>query len=203
MTINGARAAAMPARKAAPYPRCSTRTTRAPSFSASSIDPSVEPLSATTISPRRPAERKASMALVTQMPSEFASFKQGMTTDTSTASEAAGLVRLSEFQLAFSGMAIIMAKFRRLPETPQLSNSSELSSQPGASASDAASLSHSTTALRSRGGLLQVLGMWFGIAAAVGNTIAAGIVRAPGDIAQWLPNVYLFFGVWVVGGLYA
>ncbi len=45
--------------------------------------------------------------------------------------------------------------------------------------------------------------MWFGIAAAVGNTIAAGIVRAPGDIAQWLPNIYLFFGVWVIGGLYA
>jgi APA family basic amino acid/polyamine antiporter len=54
-----------------------------------------------------------------------------------------------------------------------------------------------------RGRLLKVLGMWFGIAAAVGNTIAAGIVRAPGDIAQWLPNIYLFFGVWVVGGLYA
>jgi basic amino acid/polyamine antiporter, APA family len=45
--------------------------------------------------------------------------------------------------------------------------------------------------------------MWFGISAAVGNTIAAGIVRAPGDIAQWLPNIYLFFGVWVIGGLYA
>jgi len=45
--------------------------------------------------------------------------------------------------------------------------------------------------------------MWFGISAAIGNTIAAGIVRAPGDIAQWLPNVYLFFGVWVAGGLYA
>jgi APA family basic amino acid/polyamine antiporter len=45
--------------------------------------------------------------------------------------------------------------------------------------------------------------MWFGISAAVGNTIAAGIVRAPGDIAQWLPNVYLFFGVWIIGGLYA
>jgi basic amino acid/polyamine antiporter, APA family len=56
---------------------------------------------------------------------------------------------------------------------------------------------------RSRGSLLKVLGMWFGIAAAVGNTIAAGIVRAPGDIAQWLPNAYLFLGVWVVGGLYA
>jgi APA family basic amino acid/polyamine antiporter len=59
------------------------------------------------------------------------------------------------------------------------------------------------TAGPGKGRLLQVLGMWFGIAAAVGNTIAAGIVRAPGDIAQWLPNVYLFFGVWVVGGLYA
>jgi basic amino acid/polyamine antiporter, APA family len=54
-----------------------------------------------------------------------------------------------------------------------------------------------------RGRLLRVLGVWFGISAAVGNTIAAGIVRAPGDIAQWLPNVYLFFGVWMIGGLYA
>ncbi len=51
--------------------------------------------------------------------------------------------------------------------------------------------------------MLKVLGVWFGIAAAVGNTIAAGIVRAPGDIAQWLPNIYLFFGVWILGGLYA
>jgi basic amino acid/polyamine antiporter, APA family len=55
----------------------------------------------------------------------------------------------------------------------------------------------------SRGKLLQVLGMWFGIAAAVGNTIAAGIVRTPGDIAQILPNPWFFFGVWVIGGLYA
>jgi basic amino acid/polyamine antiporter, APA family len=61
----------------------------------------------------------------------------------------------------------------------------------------------SGVAAPSRGRLLQVLGVWFGIAAAVGNTIAAGIVRAPGDIAQWLPNVYLFLGVWIVGGLYA
>lgn len=45
--------------------------------------------------------------------------------------------------------------------------------------------------------------MWFGISAAIGNTIAAGIVRAPGDIAQWLPNTYLFFSVWIIGGLYA
>jgi basic amino acid/polyamine antiporter, APA family len=59
------------------------------------------------------------------------------------------------------------------------------------------------TSLNSRGRLLKVLGVWFGVAAAVGNTIAAGIVRAPGDIAQWLPNSVLFLGVWVVGGLYA
>ncbi len=45
--------------------------------------------------------------------------------------------------------------------------------------------------------------MWFGIAAAVGNTIAAGIVRTPGDIAKLLPNPWFFFGVWVIGGLYA
>src|SRR6202451_2456052 len=56
---------------------------------------------------------------------------------------------------------------------------------------------------RSRGRLLCVLGMWFGIAAAIGNSIAAGIVRTPGDIANALPNAWLFLGVWVVGGLYA
>jgi Amino acid transporters len=45
--------------------------------------------------------------------------------------------------------------------------------------------------------------MWFGIAAAIGNTIAAGIVRTPGEIARLLPNPWLFLGVWVLGGLYA
>jgi APA family basic amino acid/polyamine antiporter len=54
-----------------------------------------------------------------------------------------------------------------------------------------------------RGRLLQVLGMWFGIAAAIGNTIAAGIVRTPGDIARLLPNPWLFLLVWILGGLYA
>src|SRR5271155_4976875 len=45
--------------------------------------------------------------------------------------------------------------------------------------------------------------MWFGIAAAVGNTISAGIVRTPGDIAKLLPNAWFFLGVWIVGGMYA
>jgi basic amino acid/polyamine antiporter, APA family len=56
---------------------------------------------------------------------------------------------------------------------------------------------------RSTGKLLQVLGVWFGIAVAIGNSIAAGIVRTPGDIAKMLPNAWLFIGVWIVGGLYA
>lgn len=45
--------------------------------------------------------------------------------------------------------------------------------------------------------------MWFGISAAIGNAIAAGIVRTPGEIAKDLPNAWFFLGVWVVGGLYA
>ena len=45
--------------------------------------------------------------------------------------------------------------------------------------------------------------MWFGIAAAIGNTISAGIVRTPGDVAKLLPNAWMFLAVWVLGGLYA
>ena len=45
--------------------------------------------------------------------------------------------------------------------------------------------------------------MWFGVAAAIGNTIAAGIVTAHGFIASLLPNVWLFLGVWILGGIYA
>ena len=56
---------------------------------------------------------------------------------------------------------------------------------------------------RSRGLLLQILGVGFGLAVAVGDTIAAGIVRTPGEIAARLPSAWLFVGVWVAGGLYA
>ena len=50
---------------------------------------------------------------------------------------------------------------------------------------------------------MQVLGVGFGIAVAVGNTISAGIVRTPGSIAARLPNHWLFFSVWFGGALYA
>jgi len=50
---------------------------------------------------------------------------------------------------------------------------------------------------------LRVLGVGFGIAVIIGNTIGAGIFRAPGSIAQNLPYPWLFLGVWIIGGLYA
>lgn len=53
------------------------------------------------------------------------------------------------------------------------------------------------------GKLHRVLGVGFGLAVIVGNTIGAGILRTPGQIATGLPNEWLFVGVWVLGGLYA
>lgn len=55
----------------------------------------------------------------------------------------------------------------------------------------------------SRSGLLQVLGVGFGLAVIIGNTIGAGILRTPGDVAAQLPNAWMFIAVWVAGGLYA
>jgi basic amino acid/polyamine antiporter, APA family len=54
-----------------------------------------------------------------------------------------------------------------------------------------------------RGRLLQVLGISFGVAVLIGNTIIVGILRTPGDVAARLPSPMLFVGVWIVGGLYA
>jgi APA family basic amino acid/polyamine antiporter len=51
--------------------------------------------------------------------------------------------------------------------------------------------------------LLRILGLSFGLAVTVGNTIGGGILRTPGDIATLLPNPWLFVGIWVVGGMYA
>ena len=52
-----------------------------------------------------------------------------------------------------------------------------------------------------RGRLLQVLGVSFGVAVLIGNTIVVGILRTPGDVAARLPSPTLFLGVWVLGGL--
>ena len=50
---------------------------------------------------------------------------------------------------------------------------------------------------------MRVLGFGFGLAVIIGNTIGAGILRTPGEVATQLPNAWLFIGVWLVGGLYA
>jgi basic amino acid/polyamine antiporter, APA family len=56
---------------------------------------------------------------------------------------------------------------------------------------------------RRRRGLLAVLGVTFGLAVTIGNTIGAGILRTPGAIAEHLPSFWLFLSVWVIGGTYA
>ena len=53
------------------------------------------------------------------------------------------------------------------------------------------------------GRLLRAFGVAFGLAVIVGNTIGAGILRTPGEIAGSLPTPALFFGVWIAGALYA
>jgi APA family basic amino acid/polyamine antiporter len=55
----------------------------------------------------------------------------------------------------------------------------------------------------SRGHLLRILGIGFGLAVTIGGTIGMGIFRTPGEIAGHLPNAWLFIGVWVAGGIYA
>jgi basic amino acid/polyamine antiporter, APA family len=54
-----------------------------------------------------------------------------------------------------------------------------------------------------RGRLLRVLGVGFGVAIIVGNTIGGGIVSTPGTVAAHLPSAWLFIAVWIVGGIYA
>ena len=54
-----------------------------------------------------------------------------------------------------------------------------------------------------KGRLLRVLGLSFGVAVLVGNTILIGILRTPGDVAARLPSPALFIGVWIIGGLFA
>ena len=55
----------------------------------------------------------------------------------------------------------------------------------------------------SKGHLLRILGVGFGLAVIIGNTIGAGIFRAPGTIAGQLPAPTPFLLIWLAGGLYA
>src|SRR5215212_8416374 len=55
----------------------------------------------------------------------------------------------------------------------------------------------------SRGQLLAVLGVGFGLAVTIGNAVGAGILRTPGVIATHLQTFWPFMAVWVVGAIYA
>src|ERR1044071_9214525 len=57
--------------------------------------------------------------------------------------------------------------------------------------------------IKHQGRLLCVLGVGFGLAVIIGNTIGAGIFRTPGTVAEQLPATVPFLLVWVAGGLYA
>ena len=58
-------------------------------------------------------------------------------------------------------------------------------------------------ASRKTGHLLRILGVGFGIAVGVGNTIGTGILRTPGEVARYLGSASLVFAVWILGGVYA
>jgi APA family basic amino acid/polyamine antiporter len=59
------------------------------------------------------------------------------------------------------------------------------------------------SAAPARGRLLQVLGVAFGLAVIIGNSIGVGILRTPGEVAARLPDPVWFLGAWIAGGLYA
>jgi APA family basic amino acid/polyamine antiporter len=58
-------------------------------------------------------------------------------------------------------------------------------------------------ATQARGHLLRILGVGFGIAVIIGNTVGSGILRTPGQIAGQLHRPLLIMAVWIIGGLYA
>lgn len=65
------------------------------------------------------------------------------------------------------------------------------------------SVSNGSTASVTRGHLLVVLGVGFGLAVTIGNAIGAGILRTPGVVAGHLSTFVPFMAVWVIGGMYA
>ena len=67
----------------------------------------------------------------------------------------------------------------------------------------ASSVERTAAAVPSRGRLLQVLGVAFGIAIIVGNTIGSGILRTPSTVAGLLPSRGMFLLAWLAGGAYA
>src|SRR5205809_6421183 len=53
-----------------------------------------------------------------------------------------------------------------------------------------------------KGALLRVLGVGFGVAVSLGNSIGAGIMRTPAEIAERLPSASLIMLAWIIGAFY-
>jgi len=53
------------------------------------------------------------------------------------------------------------------------------------------------------GSLLRILGVTFGIAVTLGNSIGAGIMRTPSQIAARLPSAWLIMLAWTLGAIYS
>src|SRR3982751_321426 len=70
-------------------------------------------------------------------------------------------------------------------------------------AATATAVEEPTVPPSTRGRLLQVLGVAFGVAVIVGNTIGSGILRTPGTVATLLPSRGAFLLAWIAGGIYA
>jgi basic amino acid/polyamine antiporter, APA family len=54
----------------------------------------------------------------------------------------------------------------------------------------------------SKGHLLKVLGIGFGLAISIGSAIGVGILRSPGLIAGYIDSAWLVMLAWVIGGIY-
>jgi APA family basic amino acid/polyamine antiporter len=54
-----------------------------------------------------------------------------------------------------------------------------------------------------KGTLLRVLGVGFGVAVSLGNSIGAGIMQTPAEIASRLPSASLIMFAWIVGAFYS
>ncbi len=49
-------------------------------------------------------------------------------------------------------------------------------------------------------GLLRVLGLVTGLAVTFGGIVSLGILRAPGEIAEQLPDPWWYMSVWIIAG---
>ncbi len=54
-----------------------------------------------------------------------------------------------------------------------------------------------------RGRLLAILGVGFGLAVTVGNSVGTGILRTPAEIAKQIDSIPVYFAIWAAGALYA